>query len=500
MVSRPDDATRALADARCDILELRIDRWEGGRDELRNCLQGLPAGRWILTCRHPDEGGAYRGNDADRLALLATAAQIPGGTVDVEWAHLPELLDYLNQHNIRRQAKLLASAHNFSGPFDQPNQLHRSMAEHPDVDIIKIVWQAHRPQCNFDALRLWQQAGKPTAAFAMGEMGLPSRLLAKKYGAFATYASMQTDTPTAPGQPSVSTVLTNYRWNHIGPATKVYGVIGDPVRHSLSPILFNHLFQQRNIDAFYIPWLIPNTENALHDFLDGVDAFDANGDYISGFSVTIPHKEAAFALAAPASEPTKRAHAANTLMRTPDGWHCINTDIAGLIGALERSRSIQFPCRAAILGAGGAARAAVVGLMDRNCDVTIYNRSPQRARQLASEFHCAAKPWDHLQNADYNLLVNTTSVGMWPHVDESPMPSTAHRPGTTVMDMIYRPLNTKLLSDARSAGCNIVSGLDMFVTQAIEQYKYFQFPNASQIDVEELRQFVELTLQKSQSE
>jgi 3-dehydroquinate dehydratase/shikimate dehydrogenase len=489
MVTRPQDAESSFANGDTDLVELRIDRWAGGREELRHWLPTLPPEQWILTCRHPGEGGQYSGDESDRYALLSAGVELQAGIVDIEWKCLPSFQEFMDTRNIEKSARIIASAHDFSGRPANLHSLLNEMTAHEWVDIPKLAWRGEQPECNFLAFDLMTHSKESAIAIVMGELGLPSRILAAKFGAFATYVAADAAQPTAPGQPSLSTMKNLYGWDRINKSTELYGVIGDPVRHSLSPNLFNHIFSRYELNALYVPWLIPNDLHTLNSFLQAVDRCADAGSF-KGFSVTIPHKESVFSLAASDSPLTTRVKAANTLRRKEDGWQCINTDVTGVMGALKRNHKLQPPCRTMILGAGGAARAAVTGLVESGCDVIIVNRTQERAETLAAEFSCRFIPWEERSKAEYDLLINTTNVGMWPHIDESPMPASGIRSGATVLDMVYRPLETRLLREAQHAGAKMISGLDMFVIQAMEQLKYWRILDSAEFGFDDLESFL----------
>jgi 3-dehydroquinate dehydratase/shikimate dehydrogenase len=166
----------------------------------------------------------------------------------------------------------------------------------------------------------------------------------------------------------------------------------------------------------------------------------------------------------------------NTLVPRGDGtWEGENTDALGAVTALENAARLPGGRlrgqHAAILGAGGVARAVIAALQERGCTVTIYNRTPERAMALAQELRCAWGPWETRATLDCDILINCTAVGLWPAVDESPLPEAALRPEMIVFDTIYRPASTRLLQLAHARGCETVSGVDMFVAQAAAQFE-----------------------------
>jgi 3-dehydroquinate dehydratase/shikimate dehydrogenase len=307
---------------------------------------------------------------------------------------------------------------------------------------------------------------------AMGEKGIMSRALAKKAGGFGTFCAPAGGAATAPGQVGVEAMLTTYAWPGQTAATQVFGVIGCPVAHSLSPAIFNAQFRRVRLNAVYLPLLV-ETEAELREFVEGCLArpwLNARG-----FSVTVPHKQAALALAGALADPlTRRIGAANTLDFMEEGVAAYNTDYAGALAALAEGLGIAEDALAkmpvAVLGAGGVARAVVAGLTQRGAHVTIYNRSAQRARDLAGAFDCQTGDWDVRHKHDALLLINCTTLGMHPALETTPMPVSGLRAEVAVMDTVYNPRETMLLKQARAAGCRTVDGVAMFVRQAMAQY------------------------------
>ncbi|GJM24040.1 MAG: hypothetical protein DHS20C16_04550 [Phycisphaerae bacterium] len=290
-------------------------------------------------------------------------------------------------------------------------------------------------------------------------------------------------------------MLDQYRWANIDSDTKFFGVIGSPVGHSLSPAIFNAQFGAQNYNGVYLPLLV-ESEDELTRFLENCRTntwLDA-----MGFSVTIPHKEAVCRwLGDRADSAAQRIGAVNTLRLLDGEYRGFNTDYLGILEALRSGAGFETISlkskRATIFGAGGAARAAVAALVDSGCDLTIFNRSAARAEALAREFGCEFGTWDDRGVGTPDLIVNCTSVGMWPNVDESPMPANALRAETVVFDTVYKPRQTALIQDAQAAGCRTIGGIEMFIHQAAAQYRIWTGADA---DLELLRQTAESALNK----
>ena len=324
----------------------------------------------------------------------------------------------------------------------------------------------------FDVVR---NSRKPSIALAMGDAGLPSRILAGKFGAFGTFAALADGLGSAPGQPTVAELRDLYRWDAIDPETELYGVIGCPVGHSMSPAIHNAAFEAAGVNGAYVPLLIQPGAESFNEFLNGVMARPWLG--WRGLSVTIPHKHNALEFVGSENcDPLAvRIGAVNTITFSPDGTvRGDNTDYAAAIDALCDAMGISRDDLAgrevAVLGAGGAGRAIVAALTYYNARTTIYNRTVSRGRKLAEEFGAAACGLDALVALNAEIVINCTPIGMHPNVSASPLvripPSVK-----VVFDTIYNPIRTKLLVAAEDAGCLTVTGLDMFVNQAVAQFE-----------------------------
>jgi len=319
----------------------------------------------------------------------------------------------------------------------------------------------------------------------MGEAGLISRVLVKKLAGFVTFASIDPQAATAPGQLAIDTLKGLYRYDSLNVETELFGVIADPVGHSLSPAIHNACFAEAAMNRLYLPLLVQGGQREFDTFLDNVLARPWLD--FRGFSVTIPHKHSALEYVrrhAGFIEPlADKIGAANTLLierrATSDErrLRAYNTDYAGALDAITQGLGIERNglrgVPVAVIGAGGVSRAIVAGLTDAGAEVTIYNRTVARAQELAAEFHCQAASLDKLSHLDAKLLINCTSIGMHPHVDATPVPAEYLKPGMTVFDTVYNPAETLLLRQAREKGAKTIDGIAMFVNQAAAQFHLF---------------------------
>jgi 3-dehydroquinate dehydratase/shikimate dehydrogenase len=325
-------------------------------------------------------------------------------------------------------------------------------------------------------LRLQQAAPKPTVAFCLGDTGQPSRFLALKYGAPWVYAAFNKERGIAPGLPSMEEFRTTYPVRSLKADTRVFGVVGDPVGHSYSPLLHNHLFQRMKVNAIYLPFRVQRGQ-----FPQAVEAYNAIP--VDGYSVTIPHKESAAQLAREAEPNVQVTKAANTLVRQDGGtFYAANTDYTAAVESLKAhlaEKAKDGPvtqlsqCAVLILGAGGAARALAHALHREGAQLTITSRTFERSHDLAEEVKCKALDWHARHSVFFDILINCTPVGMHPNVDEAPIHFSVLKPGVTVFDTVYTPETTLLIREAKSRGCDTITGVDMFIRQAARQFELF---------------------------
>jgi 3-dehydroquinate dehydratase/shikimate dehydrogenase len=312
----------------------------------------------------------------------------------------------------------------------------------------------------------------------MGELGVPSRLLTGRYGAPFTYATFHKDRTMAPGQLDFEAMRDLYRYDQIDAQTELYGVLADPVAHSLSPHIHNAAFQSERMNCVYLPFRVPKPKLA-----STLKEFEWLG--VKGYSVTLPHKEAAVELAANYNGPVREIGAANTLYRNGQGgWWAANTDCDAALESLriamangaDAAPAALDPLsgkRVLLLGAGGAAKAIAMGVMRAGAVLTIANRTKARAAQLADCLGCVLAQWENRGAVYADILINCTSVGMHPDVDKSPFAENWLREGMVVFDTVYTPERTLLIAQARERRCRTVTGVEMFIRQAARQFELF---------------------------
>jgi 3-dehydroquinate dehydratase/shikimate dehydrogenase len=472
------DALRAC-EAGADILELRLDDVTNaeGMDGVRGFLRSAPL-PCILTCRPISEGGNSQLADAGRWEVLQLAREGQAAYVDFELAAASRV-DLASSPR-----PLILSAHDF---FGRPNRLANLVLDlnASRSEVNKIAWTARSIRDNIEAFELLQTRQKPTIALCMGEAGLISRVLAKKFDAFLTFASLDDASGTAPGQISIDQMKRLYRWDALGPATRVYGVVGSPVAHSMSPAIHNAAFESVGHDGIYLPLLVNPGYESFKAFMESFLAFHAL--HLAGLSITIPHKENALRYlkegGGEIEELAEWIGAVNTIVIAKDQvLRGFNTDYAAILDsitdALKITRQQLAESRVAVIGAGGTGRTAVAALAHCGATVVVYNRTAERADALATEFtgrsgKVVAAPLEKLCDSCCQIYINTTSVGMHPHVHASPLGERlpAFTAQTLVFDTVYNPPLTRFLAQAQAAGAKTIGGIEMFVRQAAGQFR-----------------------------
>jgi 3-dehydroquinate dehydratase/shikimate dehydrogenase len=449
------------------FIELRLDFLAKAVDFKR--LTPFKQCPWVATLRRPADGGRFNGPEPERLMILRQA--IVSGAF--EWVDLET--DIAGTVPRFGPVKRIVSYHNTAETPANLADLYAQMLQQ-DADVYKIAVAAHSAADVARVLHLQRTAPKPTVAFCLGDIGQPSRFLALKFGAPWIYAAFNKERGIAPGLPSFDELRSTYPVRAIAPDTKVFGVVGDPVGHSLSPLLHNQMYKRLGVNALYLPFRIPRGQ-----FAQALEAYEPIP--VDGYSVTIPHKEAA-AAAARESEPNVQVTgAANTLVRRDDGrFTAANTDYAAAADSLKAhlaERAADGPAvaleglRVLILGAGGAARAIAFALHREGAQITISARTHERAQKLAEDVKCRSVDWHARHSVPFDVLINCTPVGMHPNVDEAPCHFSVLKPGTVVFDTVYTPETTLLIREARVRGCDTITGVDMFVRQAARQIELF---------------------------
>ena len=486
VLEQVDLALRAGA----DVLEWRSDYLEDVTAELAAQVTGQILARLdsnaelLVTCRDVLEGGVRALDLTVRVAVLGQAVACGAQYIDLEYVNYskPDVKQAIDQALAETPTcRLILSAHDFERPFEDIRALHRAMHQMNPRAIAKMVYAPHHINDCFEALDVLHEAQSDVIVLCMDQAGWMSRILAPKLGGFLTFASVDSAGTTAPGQLTVEQYKTLYCPDTMNRGTELYGILADPVGHSMSPAIHNACFAQLGLNKRYLPFLVSGDLKHFTEFLDNLMARPWLN--VRGFSVTIPHKVHALEYTQARGghiEPlAQKIGAVNTLVfdahtGQPSAY---NTDYAGAMDAicqtLGMDRRDMAGQRVAVVGAGGVSRAIVAGLADVGAEVCIYNRTVEKARALAEVFACEYAGLDALASLQATLLVNGTSLGMSPNVETMPVPESVLTANMAVFDTVYNPLQTRLLKTAQAKGSAVVDGLAMFVGQAMAQFKLF---------------------------
>jgi len=434
------------------MVELRLDHLDRGELDVAGALEGraVPA---IVTCRPVRQGGKFDGPEEARLRVLRDAARLGAEFVDVEFDAALTLTG----------TRTVLSHHDFAAgiPKDLSERVRamraRACASSPTGDsIVKVAITAGKPR-DCAALRraLFENGGglAGTIGIAMGEAGALSRMLPAKFSGEWTYAGA-----AAPGQFTVADMADRFRAHEVTAGTRVFGIAGAPLSHSASPAMHTAALKHARIDGVFVPFETPDAAE-LRELAESLD--------VEGLAVTAPLKSAVMSFATPDAQSMKIG-AVNSLKRRAGGWDACNVDAPAFLEPLNESLSGLRGLRVIVLGAGGAARAAVRELTAAGCHVEISARDAAKAAALASAFGAATTAFPPAGAAA--LVVNATSAGT--KGSASPIPAGAV---TTPIayDLVYNPENTAFLNDARKAGARTIGGLAMLVAQARRQFEWW---------------------------
>jgi 3-dehydroquinate dehydratase/shikimate dehydrogenase len=485
-----------MAQLRCALrqtqtIELRLD-WLRSEREMIHFLERLRRtprrAEYIATCRRIEAGGRFSGSLISQLAILQLAVACGCRWCDLE-IESAKWLRGTCINELLRPAKWLVSFHDFART---PARLAavRSALLRSKARAVKIAVQCNSLREGLRVLAL-AKGRRNVVAVPMGEAALPLRVLALREGSALAYASAgQT---TAPGQLTLEAMKQLYRADWLDDRTRVYGVIGDPVAHSLSPLLHNTGFRVRRLNAVYLPFLVPERphDTGLREFLRVLGPLG-----VRGFSVTLPHKQRILRYLDGCDPLAEQIGAVNTVVVRGNGQlYGYNTDYVGVLRALERRLQLQGS-RVLIYGAGGAARAVAFALARAGAVVTVCARRPGQARRLARAVRGEAISRSRLAGEFFDAIVNATPAGMYPHTYASPL-AARELNCRVVFDLIYRPLQTRLLKLAARRGIETISGAEMFVAQGVAQWEIWMGERAPE---PQMRRAVLAALRREQKE
>lgn len=446
------------------FIEIRLDYLDQpllSLPVLKTFLSENAAVTAIATCRRQSNGGRFPGSLAEERDILCQAALCGFKMIDLE-LESAEAFKQADLQKIRdTSVPLLVSYHDFTSTQDLQHVYDRILKFEPD--FIKIVPTAKTLSDNITLIRFLERvsASSNIIAICMGAPGIISRVLGVRAGSAFTFAAATVGEETAPGQIDARTLYETYRIDEVDAATKVYGVAGNPVQHSLSPLMLNTAFRRETLNAVYLGLQTAK----ISDLLKLVHEIP-----IQGLSITLPFKQEIMPHLERTDPISEKVGACNTLLRGHDGkLYGFNTDVAGVIGPLEKRISLKGS-KVLVLGAGGAARAAVFGLRDKGADVFILNRTHETAQKLAKQSNSKALKKDALPKGQYDVIVNATSVGM-AGTKGIPLLGPDDLRAALVFDLVYNPVDTHLLRMARQQNIPVITGVEMFVQQGARQFE-----------------------------
>ncbi|MGA9770794.1 MAG: shikimate dehydrogenase [Blastocatellia bacterium] len=448
-----------------DMIELRLDYLRdfefGNPDNLRALIFNKPL-PVIITCRAISEGGRHYVEDNARLRLLVEGARQLADYCDIEASHYSDAAKLSPD-----LSRLIVSYHNFDEtPADIDGIYDRITA--CAAAIHKIAVRANSIADTLAVFRLLARARterRKMIALSMQDPGLITRVLGPAAGSFLTYASIEQGRESAPGQLTCEQLRSLYRVHQITRETIITGIIGNPVAHSASPAMHNRAFAAEGIDCVYLPL-------ATSDVKEFFTRFVKQSEWpMRGFSVTIPHKVAVMRFLDEVDATAAKVGAVNTVVIDDGKLIGYNTDVEGAMQPLESLCRIK-DMRCGVIGAGGAARAVVNGLIERGARVTLFARDMTKATALSVAFEIPAFPIESLESSDVQIVINTTPVGMYGHSEaSSPVPRSAFRNRRIAYDLVYNPVETRFLKEAREEGCLTISGIEMLIAQAALQFE-----------------------------
>jgi 3-dehydroquinate dehydratase/shikimate dehydrogenase len=417
----------------------------------------------IATCRCKENGGRFAGSNTEAVDILFKAAEAGFQLVDVELESAEKLPKATLEKLRATGAALIVSHHDFHATKDLDGILARIAPFEPE--FIKIVATARSLSDNITLMRFLEKVedshNSSVVGICMGEAGVISRVLGLRAGSAFTFAAATQGEETAPGQIAARTLLETYRVDQLDAATKIYGVAGNPIGSSLSPLMMNTAFRRETVNAIYLALQTSKVED-LFKLIREIP--------IQGVSITMPLKQDIIPLLERTDPLSTKIGAVNTIFRAQDGkFYGFNTDVAGIVAPLERRMPLAG-AKVLVLGAGGAGRAAVFGLRDKGADVWILNRTPETAQKLARQAGAKTIKREAVAKTGFDIIINATPIGMAGN-KAAPLLGPEDLNCKIVFDLVYNPLETPLLRAARQKGIAVITGVEMFVQQGARQFE-----------------------------
>ncbi len=450
-----------------DIIELRLDYLKNLTPNILEKLILNKTKPLIVTIRKKEEGGKHKIMESKRIEFFKKAMDLNVDFIDMELSTGTETIKQLIKS--KRKTKIIVSYHNFRNTNREEILTKYRKIKSLNPDIIKIVTFANSIDDNknmFDLIRKANSDNTKIISFCMGKLGEISRILSVPMGAYLTFASLEKGMESAPGQVDVNTLKNIYRVKKLKDP-KIFGLVGNPVEHSKGFILHNTRFKKLHLNYIYLNFLVDN----LNSFLKNYKSM------VSGLSITIPFKSRIIRYLDKIEPTAKKIGAVNTVIKKNNKLIGYNTDMIGAIKAILSKTKIEDK-NILIIGAGGVARAIAYGIVKNKGNLIILNRTVSKAKKLAKELNCLWGSLDDLISLrEIDVVINATSLGMFPKIEETPINKKILRKitkrGSVIFDSVYNPKKTKLLKDAEKLGLITISGYSMFINQAKEQFRLF---------------------------
>ncbi len=449
-------------DRAADLLELRVDFLQKPDiPEIIN-FSRLIEKPLILTCRRERDGGKYRRTDRTRAVQLLKLLE------EGNWAYVDLEEDFrrseLEQVAKDRGIEIIRSFHDMDKvPADLFSRIEK-IAKRGEIPKAAVTARGIRDVLTIFSAEKQLAHIEKKVILSMGDWGIPTRILYKRTGSMFTFASPM-GTSGASGHLSLDAMKDLYRADQVDAGTKIFGVIGNPVMHTASPRIHNPAYHKLGINAVYLPFQVDDVRSffVLADLLG-----------VQGFSVTVPHKQQVLPYLGKISREVKLIGSCNTVVWERECWKGINTDYYGFLRPIMKDLDDGKIRKAAVIGAGGAARSVVWALRNHQCSVTILNRTPDKAMKLAQE---TGSSWGSLEESDKaggsDIIVQTTNVGMSPDVQGDPLEKYTFRGNEILYELVYTPETTCIMERARKAGCRLIPGKRMLLGQGVMQFETF---------------------------
>ena len=458
-----------------NVFELRLDCLDQSRPHesfraLDDVLRKSP-GHTIITYRPAQQGGKQALDTAARLKFWLFDCPASYSLLDIEFDLASDPTMFVTSQTID-WSRVICSHHDFNGVPVDLDELYSAMARTP-ARVLKIAVKADDAIDCLPVFRLLDRARKESLeliAIAMGDAGIATRILGPSRGAFLTYAAPDNESATAPGQITARDLREVYRIEKLDRHTEIFGLVGSPVSHSVSPRIHNAAFEATEINAVYIPFEVRDLPAFIRRMVHPrTREIEWN---LRGLSVTAPHKLAVLDHLDWIEPAAREIGAVNTIVIDDKGLSGYNRDAIGFIEPLVEKLGDLRGLRCGVIGAGGAANAAVWALRNKEAHVTVFGRAPERAASLAKKFGAESSALDAARFDGFDVVVNATPLGTaGQRQSQTPVAAAQLRGARLAYDLVYNPIETQFLREAHEAGCQALGGLEMLVAQAREQFR-----------------------------